>query len=151
MPLVTVDIDEKALARAQARLAKYEGQTFKRRMEAAFRTGAGLLVRPERAAAPNLTGRLARSVSVRKGRPPAGYIVQYGTKPRARHSHLLSKGHRIVTPSGRDTGRSTAPHPFIEDTIRSHEDKVVRFIADNVSKEGISVAGLGLGAIGGFE
>lgn len=144
---ITVTLDERSLARAQARLAKYEGRPLRDRMRAVFRAGAGLAVAPMRAAAPKRTGTLARRVSVRSRRPPAGYIVQFGTKSRAPHGHLVSKGHRIVTPGGRDTGRRTRPDPFVEDTIRAHEDRIVGFISRNVASEGVTVLG---GSIGGF-
>lgn len=130
--LVDVKLDQRSYDRAMARLAKYEGRPFKTRMEAAYKAGLGLAVSPMRAVAPKRTGTLARKVSVRKGRPDAGYVVRYGTKSRAPHAHLLSKGHRIVTPGGRDTGRSTAPNPFVEQVIGAHEGRIIDFISKRV-------------------
>lgn len=152
---VTVDISERDLARAQARLAKWQGRPFQQRMDAIFRAGTGLTVRPMRGAmsasgVTNRTGKTARSISVRKRRPPYPYFVQHGAKPRTRQTHLLTQGHRIVTRHGRDTGLRARAFPFVEATIRSHERTVLSFIERNATREGVSVAGLGAGSIGGF-
>ena len=148
--LVNAKLDERSLQRALDRLAKYEGKPLKTRMEAAFRAGLGQAVSPMRRVAPKKSGKLSRSISVRKGRPQSGYILRYGTKPRAPHAHLVSQGHRIVThkPLKREVGRSQ-PNPFVEQVISAYEGRIKSFIADAVRSEGVSVLG-GITDLGGF-
>lgn len=175
MPVsIRVELDERAIARAQARLAKYEGRPFQERMKKAFQAGAQLLVGPMRKRAPvgpakvglypHPGGLTKNTIRVRSRRPPPGYVVQYGIKPRAKHSHFASKGvrpHSLATrPDRLAKGASPyvviggrviptaglwhggqAPHPFIEDTIRQDEGRVIDFIARNVASEGITPIG----------
>ena len=146
--LVNAKLDERSLQRALDRLAKYEGKPLKTRMEAAFRAGLGQAVSPMRRVAPKRSGKLSKSISVRKGKPMAGYIVRYGTKPRVPHAHLVSQGHRIVTRGGREVGRSQ-PNPFVEQVISAYEGRIKSFIADAVASEGVTVFG-GITDLGGF-
>ena len=158
--LVNAKLDERSLQRALDRLAKYEGKPFKTRMEAAFRAGLGLAVAPMRRIAPvgpahggkrtRPGGLTKKSISVRKGKPTAGYLLRYGTKPRVPHAHLVSQTHRIVThkPLKREVGRSQ-PNPFVEQVISAYEGRIKSFIADAVASEGVTVFG-GITDLGGF-
>jgi hypothetical protein len=142
--LVEARLDKRSYDRAIARLKKYEGRPFKKRMEAVYLAGARLAVAPMRRRAPKRSGLLGRKVSTRKRRPPVGYFVQAGTKSRAPHAGLVSKGHRIVTPGGRDTGRRSTPHPFVVDTIARYEPRIIKFIKDQTTNDGVSVIGSGI-------
>ena len=144
---VEIKVDEKAIARAQKRMDQYEGRKLQQRMDRIFRAGAQLLVVPIRkyirgsvSGHGKNPGMLASKVSVRKGRPPSGYIVRYGTKSRAPHSHLVNAGHRKVTPGGRDTGGRVSGLGFYDAAIRSNESKVVDFISRNVAKDEVGVS-----------
>lgn len=175
MPVsIRVELDERAIERAQARLAKYQGRPFQERMKKAFQAGAQLLVGPMRKRAPEGPAKVGlyphpggltkKTISVRSRKPPPGYVVQYGVKPRAKHSHFASKGvkaHSLATRADRlSRGASAfvviggrpiptaglrhsgqAPHPFIEETIRQDEGRVLDFIARNVVSEGITPLG----------
>lgn len=143
---LTATLDQRSYDRAMARLAKYEGRPFKTRMEAAFLAGTRLAVSPMKRSAPRRSGLLSRKVSTRKRKPPMGYFVQTGTKSRAPHAGLVAKGHRIVTPGGRDTGRRTAGHPFVEQTISGYEGRIIGFIAKATTDDGIKA----IGSFGGF-
>ena len=145
---IDVKVDERALARAQKRLSQYEAAAFRKRMERVYRAGASLLVAPTRRAINSSIqghgknpGMLAKKVSVRKGRPSPGYVVRFGTKSRAPHSHLLARGHRRVAP-GRGRGAAATGPPvhgygFYEEVIAAYEDKVIDFISRNTLKEGV--------------
>lgn len=140
---ITVQLDERDLQKVRDRLVKYEGATFKKRMEAAYLAGARLLVKPMRSRAPRRSGLLASKVSTRKRSPSVGDFVQVGTKSRAPHAGLVAQGHRIVTHSGRDTGRRSRPDPFVVDTIQGYESQVIKFIEDATIDDGVTVFGGG--------
>ena len=144
--LAEAKLDERSYQRAMQRLEKYEGRKFTKRMEAAYRTGTQLTVSPMRRRAPKRTGLLARKVSVRKRRPPSGYFIQIGAKSRAPHAGLVAKGHRIVTPGGRDTGTRSRGNPFVEETISSYEGRVIDFITKATTSDGVR----SFGTFGGF-
>lgn len=137
--VISVKLDQRSYDRAIKRLEKYEGRPFKARMEAAYRAGLGLAGAPMRRVAPVKSGLLARKISTKKGRPDPGYIVRYGTKSRAPHAGLVSKGHRIVTPGGRDTGMRSRANPFVEQTIAAHEGRITRFITEATLSEGVGI------------
>jgi hypothetical protein len=142
--LIQVKLDERSYNKALERLKKYEGKPFEQRMIKAHEAGGRLLVPPLRRAIDLYTstgwsrhrgvgtGQLRKNISMRKRKPTQGYIVRVGTKSRAPHHHLVAKGHRIVTPGGRDTGRRTEPRPFNEKVIEQYQDRVVSFIAKAV-------------------
>ena len=144
--LAEAKLDERSYQAALKRLEKYEGRKFTQRMEAAYRTGTQLTVSPMRRRAPKKTGLLAGKISVRKRRPPTGYFIQIGSKSRAPHAGLVSKGHRIVTPGGRDTGRRARANPFVEETISGYEGRVISFITNATTKDGTRT----FGTFGGF-
>ena len=144
--LAEAKLDERSYQRALKRLEKYEGRKFTQRMEAAYLAGARLTVSPMRRRAPKRTGLLGRKVSTRKARPPSGYFVRVGTKSRAPHAGLVAKGHRIVTPGGRDTGRRARANPFVQETISSYEGRVIDFITKATTNDGVG----SFGTFGGF-
>jgi len=147
---VTARMDARSYNRAITTLKKWEGHPFRTRVIKAHEAGARLLIAPMRRVAPKRRGGLAKSISAKKAFPtPRGYIVGVGVKPRGggkggAHGHLLSKGHRVITPGGRNTGKSTPAHSFIQDTIEGHEDRVLRFIQEqSLNLEGATTSFVG--------
>jgi hypothetical protein len=145
---ITVKVDDKAVAKAQKRMAQYEGRKFAQRMDKVFRAGAQLLVVPIRKYIRGSVkghgknpGMLAKKVSVRKGRPPSGYLLRYGTKSRAPHSHLVNRGHREYDFHGQPTGDYVKGYGFYDMAIRSHEQTVIDFISENTAKDRVGVLG----------
>jgi hypothetical protein len=55
-------------------------------------------------------GTLVRRVGVRKKPGLLGGVQVKSTAP---HNHLVTRGHRIVTHAGKDTGKRTRPNDFI--------------------------------------
>lgn len=119
-PSIRLVLDEKALARADARLAKYQGKPLQMRAQRAYLEGARLMVAPMRAAAPRgATGRLRSSVSARPNRPRIGEMAAatVGTRFRAApHRHLVTAG--------------TKPHSLAP--VRPGKKQRVRFADGNV-------------------
>lgn len=152
--VVQLQLDQKAVARAQARLEKFRGQPLNVRMDKATRAAAELLVKPMQAAAPKRTGKLRRSVSVRSVSNRDKAIVGRGLQkvtggdrvalvgPRSPVRHLVIRGHRIVTRSGRDTGRRTQPNPFVDAVARRHYANAIRLMRQHIVTAGLT-GGLG--------
>ena len=107
-PGIRVEGMDVALA-ALARYGPKEIQDDARRASMAGAKVAATLIRP--AAPKGKTGRLRGSVRARKGR--VGFAAAIAG-PRARHAHLVIRGHRIVTRSGVDTGRTAKSNPFVD-------------------------------------
>lgn len=72
------------------------------------------------------TGNLRKSIGMRKSKfPKGGWIVKAAgrnkingsTRARGFHAHLVEFGHRMVTSSGRDTGKRVPPHPFMRPAL----------------------------------
>lgn len=152
--VVQLQLDQKAIARAQARLEKFRDQPLHIRMDKATKAAGELLVKPIQAAAPKRTGRLRRSVSSRtvsnRDKAVVGKGFQRSTGmdrvalvgPRSPVRHLIIRGHRIVTPGGRDTGRRTMPNPFVDAVARRHQANALRLMRDHIVKAGLT-EGLG--------
>lgn len=148
--VMQLQLDAKAVARAQARLEKFRDKPLHVRMDRATKAAGELLLKPMQAAAPRRTGKLRKSVSSRtvanRDRPVfakstmraigADRVALVG--PRAAHRHLIIRGHRIVTPGGRDTGRRTQPNPFVDDVSRRHGSTAVRLMREHIVTAGLS-------------
>ena len=52
-------------------------------------------------------------------------------------THLLEKGHRIVTHDGRDTGKKTAPQPHFAPVNDQIPDKIDTFYEQRLKEEGL--------------
>lgn len=130
---ISATLDQKAMARADKRLAGYMGKPLQRRAQQAYIEGARLMVGPARqqirAAGLRKTGRFQRSVKARRPRQRAGEMAAASVGPTAPHRHLLIRGHRIVTPGGRDTGRRTVAHPVVDRAFSVVGEQVLDFIA----------------------
>lgn len=171
--LVSIELNERDYRRLMERFAKYEGRPFQQRMKARYRTGVAMASKPIKAATPKRTGTLAKSVSVRTPRPPAGHFVKATVKPRKPHSHLVvlgTKPHSLATkregksqwvswttgsgkrkavPSALAFHGGAQPHPFIDYIARFYDPKIIRFIEAGIVDEGVSVSSFASG-MGGF-
>lgn len=158
--VIQLQLDQKAVARAQARLEKFRDQPLHVRMDKATKAAAELLVKPIQAAAPKRTGKLRQSVSARtvsnRDKAVIGRGFQRSTGmdrvglvgPRAPHRHLIVQGHRIVTRGGRDTGRRTTPNPFVDAVARRHQAEAIRLMRQHIVTAGLT-EGLGTAALHG--
>ena len=132
---ITVELDVKALARFRKRVERYQGMPLAQRMQKGTLEAARLLVSPVRTAAPKgPTGNLKRKVSARQSRVKQGGggtvrtfdAVVGSTAP---HRHLVIRGHRIVTPGGRDTGRMSTANPFVDSAVQPRAAEAMRVVS----------------------
>lgn len=128
--LFEVKADLRALARVKKSAQRWQGKPLADRMSLATLGAARLLVRPIRSEAPKgPTGNLKASIragsSTRTkladgswvgGQQRRSYVGP--GRSRAPHRHLVIRGHRIVTPGGRDTGRRTGANDFVDRAVR---------------------------------
>lgn len=148
--LLEFQFNTKDLARIQKKLEKMQGKPLGERMRKATLAAADLMVKPIRAQTPKgPTGHLRRYV---KARPMYKRYFNYSLNvadigwrtqtfgalvgPTSPHRHLVIRGHRIVTPGGRDTGRSTRPNPFVDRATRGHQRDALRIVKDAWIREG---------------
>lgn len=127
---LSFEVDAKAIARIKRKLEKAQGKPLEEKMRRATLAAADLLVSPIRAAGPrNQTGLLRRTVRARAARKSFG-VRSIGALvgPTAPHRHLIIRGHRIVTPGGRYTGRRTAPNPYVDRAAAGHERKAAEIV-----------------------
>ena len=131
--MISVELDMKAMARADKRLAGYMGKPLQRRAQQAYIEGARLLVNPIRqeiAAAGHVkSGAYRRSVKARRPRMRPGEMAVASVGPVRPTRHLLIQGHRIVTRGGRDTGRRTTGEPVVDRAFERLGGQVQDFIA----------------------
>ena len=131
---IAIVVDQKAMARADKRLAGYMGRPLERRAQQAYIEGARLMVKPARQQAPvGKTGNLRRSIAASRVRlrpgEMAGASVAARPSKRGGHRHLVIRGHRIVTHLGRDTGLRSRPNPFIDRAYAAVGEQVRDYIA----------------------
>lgn len=157
-PPVQVQIDTRALAAFQKRVERYRGKPLLARMEAGAYEAAKMLLPSVRRAAPvGPTGNLRRGVRARQVRTmqngmtsrmrtgsgvrsimfmgalaaAQGQIASAYVGPSSRiapHRHLVIRGHRIVTPGGRDTGRRSVPNPFVDNAVQPRQAEAIRIV-----------------------
>lgn len=148
--VIQLQLDQKAVARAQARLEKFRDAPLHVRMDKAAKAAGELLVKPIQAAAPRRTGKLRRSVSSRtvanRDKAVVGRGFQRATGmdrvalvgPRSPVRHLVIQGHRIVTRSGRDTGQRTQPNPFVDNVARRHQAQALALMRRYIVTAGLT-------------
>ncbi len=106
--MAQVEVTFRNTARVIARLEKYRGKPLADRLNRGALEAARLVGEHIKAEAPvGKTGKLKGSVRASKRSRGGAYAG-----PRAPHRHLVIRGHRIVTPGGRDTGRRSKANPF---------------------------------------
>lgn len=132
--IIVPRLDDRSYKRAMATLGKYQGRPFRQRVRKAFEAGGRLLVGPMRRMAPFKTGGLRGSISMKHRRPlPIGSIVSIHVKPRApkgAHGHLHSKGHEIKNRKDGPVLGFYQGDDFVGKTIRSHESRAVKLMAE---------------------
>lgn len=118
--LIAFEVSAKDIARITKKLESVKHMPMRARVEKALFAEADILASKVKSAAPRRTGVLRRSVSVhraRRGIFASAFETSIGdilVGPRAPYRHLVIRGHRIVTPGGRFTGRRTAANPFVD-------------------------------------
>lgn len=105
--MAQVEVTFRNTARVVARLEKLRGRPLADRLNQGALEAARLVAEKIKAEAPVKTGKLKGSVRASKGSRGGAYAG-----PGAPHRHLVIRGHRIVTPGGRDTGRRSKANPF---------------------------------------
>lgn len=134
MALISAEIDPRQLARVRKRYERYRGKPLQDRIRFATLKIADMLRKPIQAETPvGPTGNLRKSVRARQAKQRVGgsLVKTFGSLvgPTDAKRHLIIRGHRIVTPGGRYTGRSTRPNPFVDRAVAPRIDDVVREVS----------------------
>jgi hypothetical protein len=134
---VTVRWDQAGLSRVDRFLGTYEGKQLTKRIDKAFakelRPLTGKLKSAEKASGiHNRTGEHYRKIRMRKPRLRAGEVFARTVGPSDRKRHLLLRGHRIVTPGGRDTGRRSQAFPYVDAVIDRDAPEIMGRIGTDV-------------------
>ena len=123
-----VSLDQKSLARGRKVIDNYQGMSLYVRMQKATLAAAKVLEAPVKAAAPvshdKDPGQMKKSTRARPAKVRTAYISGKGWRskasseaivgPRTHHSHLAIRGHKIVTHTGRFTGRMSRKNPYVD-------------------------------------
>lgn len=143
---IALDLDERSIARGRKLLDHYRDAPLRTRMQKATLAAAKVLEGPIRAATPvsrdSKPGQMKRSVRARSARVRTSYVVGRGWRsrssteavvgPRDPKSHLVIRSHRIVTPGGRDTGRSTRPNPYVDQVSDRLQGRAVEEMREHI-------------------
>lgn len=98
------------------------------------------------------TGALRGSVTARVARLRPGEMAAASVGPRSRrapHRLLITHGHRIVTPGGRDTGRRVPADPWVDEGFKEYGEKAQAFVTKQIQALGNSTW-IGFGGIEAF-
>lgn len=145
-PSMALQLDERSLARGRRLLDRYKDAPLMDRMQKATLAAARVLEGPIRQGTPvsqdDRPGQMRRSVRARTARMRARYVAGRGWRsertseavvgPRDPKSHLVIRGHRIVTRSGRDTGRRTSPNPYVDVVKDRLFDRAVQEMREHI-------------------
>ena len=126
--VMRLELDQKAVARAHALMDRYRDKPLYTRMQKASLAAAKLIEGPMRQATPvshdKDPGVMRRRTRARSARVRTAYVIGKGYRSKAStealvgpvtgYSHLVIRGHRIVTRGGRDTGRRTRANPYVD-------------------------------------
>jgi hypothetical protein len=127
MAAVTFEVSAKDIARVRKRLERYKDKPLQEKLKSSTKLAADLVVPRIRAEGPpNKTGLLRRSVRSKTYKGGLGIGAKAG--PYAPHRHLIIRGHRIVTPGGRFTGRSTTPNPYVDRAASGFSKKAAELV-----------------------
>lgn len=134
--MIDVQWDRAGMSRVDRFLGGYEGVQLERRMTAAMlkelRPLAAKIRVAERASGiHNRSGRHVRSIRVTRPRGQTGEIV-FSVGPHDRIRHLLIRGHRIVTPGGRDTGRRSQAFDYVGPVISAEMPQLMGKLGSDV-------------------
>lgn len=133
-PRVEWELDEKALAAFTKKVERYRGLPLRARMAKATLKAADYMVPPIKAATPKgPTGNLRKRVRARPAKKRIGNSLQPTlgalVGPTSPHRHLVIRGHRIVTPGGRDTGMRTSGNPYVDEAMERHASAAMRIVS----------------------
>lgn len=159
--LFSVTLDKRALKAFQKRVERYQGKPLAYRLDRGTSEAAKLLVPSVRAAAPKgPTGNLKKSIRAYSKRSKGGgsttsllrgpgistvFMASQGSLssafvgPSSRvapHRHLVIRGHSVVTPGGRDTGRQSIPNPFVDNAVKPRAAEAIRVVSRAIFGEG---------------
>lgn len=126
--VMRLELDQKAVARAHALMDRYRDKPLYTRMQKASLAAAKLIEGPMRAATPvssdETPGVMRRRTRARSAKVRTSYVIGKGWRSKAStealvgpitpYSHLVIRGHRIVTLRGVDTGRRTRANPYVD-------------------------------------
>ena len=128
--LLDFKVDERDIAKVVKKLNAAQGKPLQVQVQRATYLWGDLLARRIKAATPRRTGVLRKSVRSRPIKRNFRVTAGVHVGPRAPHRHLVIRGHRIVTPGGRDTGRRSTPNPFVDRAARGFESKAKQLIKE---------------------
>lgn len=132
-----VDWDQAGLRRVDRFIGTFEGRELAKRIDRAIGKQLRPLVSKMKSAEKssgisNRTSQHYRSIRMRKPRKRAGEVAAYTVGPSDRKRHLLTGGHRLVTPGGRDTGRRSRAFPYVAEVVRREAPEIVGRIGRDV-------------------
>ena len=140
-----LELDQKDFQRGRDLLDRYQGKSLNIRMQKATLAAAKSLEPAMRLATPVAPegtkdrGHLRRKTRAQQLGQRTGWKTYYKSVnadvgPRSPHRHLVIRGHRIVTRSGRDTGRRSRANPYVDVVAQRHYARAVaemrRYIFD---------------------
>jgi hypothetical protein len=154
---ISFQVDARDVAKVQKRLDSLQGLSLYQKMRRSTKVAGELVSKRIQQAAPRRTGTLRRSVWARyakqdqvsatvtralTGRSRGGQTSTVlvgpvaGRKRKGYHRHLIIRGHRIVTPGGRFTGRRTTPNPFVDRASQGFERQAAKLVKDEWMRRG---------------
>ncbi len=137
---VHVQWDKAGLSNFDRYLQSHEGIALQKQIDKAM----GKAIRPlvgklksaeQKSGITNRSGRLQRSIGMRKPPKRGGEVVAYtvGPNPRvAPHAHLVIPGHELVTPGGRDLSRRSRAFPFVDPVIEAEAARIQSQLSSDV-------------------
>ena len=154
--MVKVTTDQRAIERADKRLAKYMGRPLADRAQRVYLEAARLGVPYIKGAAPvGRTGNLQRSTLAKKVKTRGGIEIAAasvgprGGSRKGNHKYVVQRGHRVVTHDGRDTGRRVAGNPYVDRVEPSWAPRAQDFIRTRVLDIGFGASSIA-GRTGSF-
>ena len=158
---IRLELDQKSLQRGRAMLDQYRDAPLQKRMGKASLAAAKVLEGPIKQASPvshdKDPGGLRRSVRARPWRTRTSFVEGVGWRSKSSqeanvgpmggkrgggHGRLVIRGHRIVTPGGRDTGRRSRKNPYVDAVAARHYAKAIaemrRYIFDRGMQENLA-------------
>lgn len=136
---VSIGFKPGEIARVKKSYERFRGLPLRARMAKATLKAGDMLVPYIRASSPvgpstdPNHGYLKRSAKSRPARQRFGSTLQATlgvlVGPTSPVRHLIIRGHRIVTPGGRDTGARTRPNPYVWHAVSGRIDDAKRIVS----------------------
>lgn len=134
-----LELDAKSYQRGYALLDRYRDRPLYVRMQKASLAAAKAVEPALKAATPVSSdkdpGVMKRRTRARSAKVTTSYVVGKGWRSKAstealvgpvtRYSHLVIRGHRIVTRSGRYTGRMSRANPYVDAVAARHQARAI--------------------------